>query len=171
MSHAQGASHPHAEAARRSARCAVLTVSDTRGPSDDAGGAAVDAELRKGGHAVVARAWCRDDAVEIRRHAVELLARDDVDALVATGGTGLAPRDVTPEAFAPLLEKALPGFGEAFRRESDAEVGGAAWLSRAGAGVADGRLVAWLPGSPKGAALGARLLAEQLGHVVALLRG
>src|SRR4029079_2902811 len=86
-----------------------------------------------------------------------------------TGGTGLAPRDVTPEAVEPLLDRALPGFGERFRALSAREVGSAAWLSRAGAGVARGRLVVYLPGS-SGAVRQAldELLIPELAHAVRL---
>ena len=156
--------HPHAT--RRTVTCAVLTVSDTRGPGDDAGGDAVARALEAAGHRVVARAYAVDDAGRIRAEAERLLGEAEV--VVATGGTGVAPRDVTPEALAPLVDKALPGFGEAFRRASGAQVGGVAWLSRAGCGIARRRVLAWLPGSPSGASLGATMLAAQLGHLVSL---
>lgn len=156
--------HPHAP--RRTVTCGVLTVSDTRGRGDDAGGDAVARALEAAGHRVVARAYAKDDASAIRAEAERLLAL--AEAVVATGGTGVSPRDVTPEALAPLVEKPLPGFGEAFRRASEAEVGGIAWLSRAGAGVASGRVLAWLPGSPSGAEMGARMLAAELEHLVAV---
>lgn len=157
--------HPHDAHARR-ATCAVLTVSDTRGPGDDAGGDAVARALEAAGHRVAERAYAKDEAAAIRAEVERLLAAAEV--VVATGGTGVSPRDVTPEALAPLVDKALPGFGEAFRRASEADVGSIAWLSRAGAGVARGRVLAWLPGSPSAAALGARMLAEQAGHLLSL---
>jgi molybdenum cofactor biosynthesis protein B len=93
-----------------------------------------------------------------------------VDAVVLTGGTGVAPRDVTPDAVEPLLDRPLPGFGERFRALSWETVGSAAWLSRAGAGVARGRLVVYLPGSA-GAVRQAleSLLIPELVHVVRLL--
>lgn len=141
-------------------------MSDTRGPGDDGGGDAVQRALETAGHRVVLRAYSTDDAARIRAEAERLLG--EAEAVVVTGGTGVAPRDVTPEALAPLVDKHLPGFGEAFRRASEQEVGSVAWLSRAGCGVARGRVLAWLPGSPSGAALGAAMLATELGHLVSL---
>src|SRR5439155_519545 len=94
-----------------------------------------------------------DDVRAIGAAPRAALAHRRVDALIATGGTGMAPRDVTPEALAPLCERPFPGFGELFRMISRADIGSAAWLSRAGAGVARGKLVFWLPGSPAGARL------------------
>jgi molybdenum cofactor biosynthesis protein B len=94
------------------------------------------------------------------------------DAIVTTGGTGIAPRDRTYEAIEALLEKRLDGFGEAFRRLSWDEVGPRAVLSRALAGVHRGRIVAALPGSPKAVVLAVdQVLAPILAHAVALARG
>jgi len=112
----------------------------------------------------------KDDVAAIRRAARAALAKRAVDVVLLTGGTGLSPRDVTPEALEPLLERQLPGFGERFRALSAREVGSAAWLSRAGAGVARGRLVVYLPGS-SGAVRQAlqELLIPELVHAVRLL--
>ena len=148
----------------------MLTVSDTRRGADDVGGARVQALLERAGHAVVARDWARDEAAVIRRAARALLADPAVDLLVVTGGTGVAPRDVTPEALEPLYQRALPGFGEAFRRWSWDQVGAAAWLSRASAGLVSGRLVVLLPGSPRAAELAIRhVLLPELAHVLRLI--
>jgi len=119
---------------------------------------------------VLARTWVRDEVTAIRAALRKQLARRGVDAVVLSGGTGVAPRDVTPDAVEPLLERALPGFGERLRALSWASVGSAAWLSRAGAGVARGRLVVYLPGSA-GAVRQAleALLIPELVHVVRLL--
>lgn len=151
------------------ARVAVLTVSDTRRGPDDLGGAAATRALERGGQRVVARAWSRDGVRAVRSAALRLLARRDVDLLVVTGGTGIAPRDLTPEALEPLYQRALPGFGEAFRRASWDEVGAAAWLSRASAGIVRGRLVVLLPGSPRAVELALRhVLLPELAHVLRL---
>jgi molybdenum cofactor biosynthesis protein B len=160
---------PHGGAAL-AVRCAIVTVSDTRGPSDDRSGDAMAAALERGGHRVVSRAWVKDQRAAIRRATLAALARRTVDVLVLTGGTGVAPRDVTPEAIAPLVTRWLPGFGERFRALSHREVGSAAWLSRAAAGVVRGRLLVMLPGSPAAVRLAAdRLLVPELAHVVRLL--
>jgi len=148
----------------------VLTVSDSRRGPDDVGGALVQSLLERDGHRVIAREWARDHAPSIRRAARALLADDTVDLLIATGGTGITARDVTPEALEPLYERALPGFGEAFRHASWEQVGAAAWLSRASAGIVRGRLVVLLPGAPRAAELAIRhVLLPELPHVLRLL--
>ena len=160
----------HRGGAERRGRCAVITVSDTRGPAEDKSGDRIVAGLERAGHQVVARAWVKDDVAAIRRAARAALARPRVDAVLVTGGTGLAPRDHTPEALRPLLDLELPGFGEIFRMLSYRSVGSAAWLSRAGAGVAKGRLVVWLPGSTRAVDLAiAKLVGPELGHALRLL--
>jgi molybdopterin adenylyltransferase len=137
---------------------AIVTVSDTRRGSADRSGNAIASLLERAGHTVGSRAWVSDDPRAIRRVARAALARDDVDVAILTGGTGLAPRDRTPEALAPLAERVLPGFGEAFRVLSTRQVGTAAWLSRAGAVVVRGRLVFMLPGSTRAVTLAVRRL-------------
>ncbi|TMQ67521.1 MAG: MogA/MoaB family molybdenum cofactor biosynthesis protein [Candidatus Eisenbacteria bacterium] len=160
---------PHGRAGRPAA-CAVVTVSDTRGPRDDRSGDAVARALTRAGHRVVSRAWVRDDVAGIRRAVRAALARRAVDVVVLTGGTGIAPRDRTPEAVRPLLERELPGFGERFRALSVRDVGSAAWLSRAGAGVARGRLIVWLPGATRAVALAiSRVAGPELAHAIRLL--
>jgi molybdenum cofactor biosynthesis protein B len=147
-----------------------VTVSDTREPKTDASGDLLERAFVQAGHRVAARRWVRDERSAIRRAVGTLLQRRDVDVVVVTGGSGIAPRDVTPEALRPLMRPELPGFGERFRAISAQQVGSAAWLSRATAGVARGRLLVLLPGSPRAVALAAEeLLIPELGHVVRLL--
>ena len=147
----------------------MVTVSDTRGPADDSSGDRAQSLLESAGHAVVARRWCGDDVGAIRRLARELLADPLLDALIVTGGTGVAPRDVTPEALAPLVEVPLEGFGERFRARSERQVGSAAWLSRAAAGLHEGRLIVMLPGSTRAVELALEeLVIPELGHVLRL---
>ena len=162
--------HALAQRSPRAIRVAIVTVSDTRRGADDTSGALAETLLTREGHAVVARAWVKDDVRAIRAAVRRALARRDTDVVLTTGGTGVAPRDVTPEAIEPLLDRPLPGFGERFRAISAATVGSAAWLSRAGAGVARGRLVVYLPGS-SGAVREAltTLILPELVHVVRLL--
>ncbi len=162
--------HQSAQAAPRPVVAAIITVSDTRRGADDTSGALAAKLLTAAGCHVGLRAWVHDDIPAIRRAVKQALTRRAVDVVVLTGGTGVAPRDVTPEAVEPMLDRPLPGFGEGFRMRSWDNVGTAAWLSRAGAGVARGRLVVYLPGS-----LGAvrqaleELLIPELVHVVRLL--
>lgn len=137
---------------------AVLTVSDTRTLETDSSGALAVELLEQAGHRVAARRIVTDDASLIR-DAVAAWVRDDgLDVVIVTGGTGITARDVTPEALAPLSDKALPGFGELFRMLSYADIGAAAIQSRAEAFLARGTLVFALPGST-GAV---RLALEQL---------
>lgn len=166
----RGREHARDQRPPRLVGVAIITVSDTRRGADDSSGALAERLLTRKDCTVVARAWVRDDVRAIRAALRRALARAGVDAVVLTGGTGVATRDVTPEAVAPMLERALPGFGERFRALSARTVGSAAWLSRAGAGVARGRLVVYLPGS-SGAVRQAltELLIPELVHVVRLL--
>ncbi len=158
------------EGAPRPVGCAIVTVSDTRrGPADTAG-ALIERKIVRAGHRVTTRAWVKDEPAALRRAVRAALARPATDVLVVTGGTGLGPRDRTPEALAPLAERPVPGFGELFRILSLEQVGSAAWLSRAGAFVAKGRLVVLLPGSRAAVALALeRLLLPELVHAVRML--
>jgi molybdenum cofactor biosynthesis protein B len=153
-------------------RVATITVSDTRTAADDAGGETLRERLGAAGFVVTSGEIVRDDADALRAVVARICDRDEADAIVSTGGTGIAPRDVTYEAVEALLEKRLDGFGEAFRRLSWDQVGARSVLSRAVAGVHRGRIVAALPGSPRGVALAVdALLAPMLAHAVALARG
>ena len=153
-------------------RVAAITVSDTRTIDDDEGGARLRERLEAAGCVVSVRAIVRDEPVLLRAEIARVCDEDLADAIVTTGGTGIAPRDQTFEAIEGLLDKTLEGFGEAFRRLSWDEVGPRAVLSRAVAGVHRGRIVAALPGSPKAVVLAVdRILGPILPHAVALARG
>lgn len=153
-------------------RVATLTLSDTRVPEDDAGGAVLGETLAAAGFAVVSHAIVREDDDAIREAVVARVGDPGVDALVLTGGTGVAPRDRTIEVIAPLFDKPIEGFGEAFRRLSWEQVGPRAILSRAAAGVIRGKVVIALPGSTKAVRLGVEaLIAPTLAHTVDLVHG
>lgn len=150
---------------------AVLTVSDTRTAATDRGGPRVRALLEAAGHRVVDSGIARDEVEAIRAAVRAALARDDCDVVVLTGGTGVAPCDVTPEALAPLLERRLDGFGELFRALSFQAIGPAAMLSRATAGTNGRRALFALPGSPAAVELAiTRLVLPEIGHLLAQLR-
>jgi molybdenum cofactor biosynthesis protein B len=158
----------HRRAAAERVATAVVTVSDSRTLETDSGGALIAELLEGAGHPVASRAVARDEPEEIRRAVEEALARPEARAVIVTGGTGVAPRDVTPESVEPLLERAIPGFGELFRVLSYQEIGSAALLSRALAGLARGRVVFVLPGSRGGVRLAMeKLILPELGHLVA----
>lgn len=148
-------------------RCAVLTVSDTRTEATDTGGQAIVSLLAAGGHTIVSKAILRDEPAQVRAH-VEALVRDEqVQVVITTGGTGISSRDSTYEAVTALLTKRLDGFGELFRMLSFQEIGAAAMLSRACAGVANRRIVICLPGSEHAVRLAmTRLILPELGHLV-----
>jgi len=162
----------HRRAGRRhEAACAILTVSDTRTKETDASGALVGERLREAGHRVHAYEILPDEPARVAGRMREMIADPDVDAVIATGGTGIARRDSTVEAVSGLLEKRLDGFGELFRMLSYQEIGAAAMLSRAVAGVARGTFVVLLPGSRAAVDLAlTKLVVPELGHVVGLLR-
>jgi molybdenum cofactor biosynthesis protein B len=148
----------------------VITVSDTRDLASDRSGQRVVELLTEAGHAVCAREIVVDDRAAISGLIRAGVANPEVDAVVLTGGTGIAPRDVTYEAVRDVLEKPLDGFGELFRSPSYAEIGSAAMLSRAIGGVAGRTAVFALPGSTKAVELGIRkLVAPELGHILGLL--
>ena len=157
----------HRAKAPASVRCAVITVSDTRTDLTDTSGRAIADLLAAHGHAIVHRAIVPDDGQCIGAILDEMLTREDVDAVLTTGGTGISARDGTYEVVSARLEKRLDGFGELFRMLSYTEVGPAAMLSRASAGLARGRIVVAMPGSEAAVGLAMhKLLLPELAHMV-----
>lgn len=128
-------------------RLCVLTVSDSRGPAEDASGDYLVASLREAGHQLADRALLPDDRYRLRATVSAWIADDSVDGILVTGGTGFTGRDSTPEALTPLLDKAMPGFGEMFRSLSYEEIGTSTMQSRAFAGLANATFLFCLPGS------------------------
>ena len=164
--------HEHHAKARRAVACAIVTVSDTRTPETDGSGTCIRTLLEEAGHRVLAYAIRPDDPGTVRAHLEQLLALPGLDAVIVNGGTGIAPRDTTFEAITGLLEKRLDGFGELFRVLSFEQVGAAAMLSRAVAGVANGTVVVSMPGSTAAVELAMeKLVVPELGHMVKIARG
>lgn len=126
---------------------AVLTVSDTRTMEDDKSGAVLVERAEGAGHKVVRREIITDDKAKIEARLRSWIDDPEVDVVITTGGTGLTGRDVTPEAFAAVCEKEIPGFGELFRSISYGIIGTSTIQSRATAGVANGTYLFALPGS------------------------
>jgi len=165
-----GVHHEQRARAPGSVGCGILIVSDSRTVADDASGAVIRTAIEGAGHRVSSHAIVPDERAAIRREVSRALARADVLALIVSGGTGIASRDVTIESLADLWAKELPGFGELLRALSYDEIGSAAYLSRATAGVIEGKFVVVLPGSPAACRLAMeRLVLPELGHVAALL--
>ncbi len=127
---------------------AVMTVSDTRTEADDKSGGVLIQRLTEAGHNLAARAIVRDEADAITVQLKAWIEDADIDVVIATGGTGLTGRDVTPEAFESLYDKEISGFGELFRMISYDKIGTSTIQSRATGGMANATYLFALPGSP-----------------------
>jgi len=162
----------HKDKAHRAIRCAVITASDTRTPETDTSGKKIADLLAAQHHSVVSYQILKDEPTQITAAVQKLLGESEVDAIIINGGTGIAPRDTTFEAIQGLLEKEISGFGEFFRMLSYQDIGSAAMLTRATAGVAKGKVIISLPGSTGAVELGmTKLVLPELGHMLFLLRG
>ena len=129
---------------------AVMTVSDTRTAADDRSGDLLAGRIDEDGHILAARKIVTDDVDRIVGQLRSWIDDAGIDVVITTGGTGLTGRDSTPEAFAQIVEKDIPGFGELFRQLSYDKIGTSTIQSRAVAGVAGGTYLFALPGSPSG---------------------
>ncbi len=146
-------------------KCGVLTVSDTRTEVDDASGDVITSLLERDGHRVVVRDIVKDDREAIRARLTSWIDDPEVEVVIATGGTGVTPRDVTPEALAPLVTKPIPGFGELFRWLSYDDIGASTIQSRAEAALCKQTYVFLLPGSPSACRFAMeKILLSQLDH-------
>lgn len=161
----------HRQAAPEQIGCAVITVSDTRTEETDRSGRIMIESLEAAGHVVAHYAIVPDEPERIREQ-LELCASDErIDAILFNGGTGIASRDTTFDVLSRSLEKELPGFGELFRMLSWEEIGAAAMLSRATAGVFRGRILFSTPGSSNAVRLAMeKLIVPELGHLVYEIR-
>ncbi len=162
----------HRAQAPESVRVFVLTVSDTRTLETDEGGALIESLLEENGHEVLGRVVVRDEIPAIAgavQQASDGLG--DPEVVIVTGGSGIAMRDVSPEALRPLLSRELPGFGEIFRILSFEDIGAAAMLSRAFAGVMGRTLLFVLPGSTHAIQLAMeQIIVPEIGHLVREVR-
>ncbi|GGR50235.1 hypothetical protein GCM10008959_09210 [Deinococcus seoulensis] len=154
----------HRKHGERSVRVAVLTVSDTRTEDTDTSGQYLLGELRARGHEVVGYRVVKDDAVHIRSSLVAFAREATV--VLSTGGTGITGRDVTVPVVESMITKPIPGFGELFRMLSYQQVGGAAMLSRAVAGLVRGSVVFAMPGSLNAVKTAWEgILRDEIGHL------
>ena len=157
----------HRAAAPDAIGCAVLTVSDTRTAETDRSGTLIRSALTERGHQLVDYQIVKDEPAQIRPLIEAWAGNPAIQAIVTNGGTGIAARDTTYDVVASLLEKRLDGFGELFRMLSYAEIGAAAMLSRAVAGVYRDTVVFVLPGSANAVGLALdKLILPELPHVV-----
>ena len=145
----------------------VVTVSDTRTIETDTSGKAIADLLGRAGHVVHGRTILKDEPGEVAAIVARCIADPTVDVVITTGGTGITSRDSTFEAIDGLLEKGLDGFGELFRMLSYPEIGAAAMLSRATAGLAGRTIIIALPGSEQAVRLAMeKLVLPEIGHLV-----
>jgi len=153
-------------------RVGILTISDSvsAGKSQDGSGPRVAARCKELGWEVVATAVCADDRAAIESFLKETADSNSVDVILTTGGTGLGPRDVTPEATVAVIERAIPGFPECMRAAGAAKTPRAI-LSRGAAGIRGTTIIINLPGSPTGAVESLNVVADLLPHSVAVLHG
>jgi len=164
----------HKEKAPKSLGFAIVVCSTSRYRDLKAGRRVLDESgdliaeaLEKHGHRVASRVMVPDNKSLIRRSVKEALRSRDVDALITCGGTGISPTDVTVETVEPLLEKRLEGFGEIFRWLGYGEIGSAAVVTRAIAGVVRGKVVFCVPGSPQAARLCLeKLILPEAAHII-----
>jgi molybdenum cofactor biosynthesis protein B len=151
----------HKEAGKPiAARCAVLTLSDTRTVADDVSGQRIVSMLQEAKHHVVEQFILKDDPASLDAALDELLSRGDIDLILTTGGTGIARRDQTIDVIERKIVMPLPGFGELFRMLSWEQIGSGAMLSRAVAGIAQGKIIFAMP----------RLILPEVGHLVYEMR-
>ncbi len=161
----------HRHVAPTSVNCFVVTISDSRTEETDQSGGMMKQLLMKANHRVNGYKIIKDDVNMIKQTMIELVRRDDIDVILMNGGTGIAKRDVSYEAVNELLEKEMTGFGELFRYLSYEEIGPAAMLSRAIAGVYENRAIFLVPGSTGAVRLAMeKLILPEIGHVVRELK-
>jgi molybdenum cofactor biosynthesis protein B len=157
----------HKKHAHGSVNCAVITVSSTRSKENDVSGKTIISLLEGNGHTVLYYDVVKDDISAIQSSLDHNLKEQGVEAIILNGGTGIGKKDVTMEAVESFLEKELVGFGEIFRYLSYKEIGSAAILSRATAGVAMEKIIFCLPGSTNACKLAMeKLIIPELGHMV-----
>jgi len=172
-------SKKHKEKAPKSLSFAIVTISTSRyrdsqarKPVTDESGELIIKTLREHGHTVAEQQLITDNKSIIQKTIRRMLNSPKIDAIITCGGTGITPADVTIEAVRPVLDKVLPGFGELFRQLTYQEIGSAAVMSRAIGGVAKGKAVFCLPGSPHAVKLCLeRLILPETAHIVLHARG
>jgi len=167
-------SRKHKAAAPKRLSILVVTCSTSKygdknlgKPIEDISGDIIERFMKEAGHEISGRRLISDSEAMIKQVVREAAVSSNIDAVIITGGTGIAPRDVTIDAVRVLLDKELPGFGELFRKISYDSIGSAALMSRALAGVMRGKAIFCLPGSPDGVELALKnLVIPEIGHII-----
>jgi molybdopterin adenylyltransferase len=161
------AHHEHKAHAPTTTGCMVLTCSDTRTPETDTSGQLIQRLLQEHGHTVCTYHLVKDEPEQIQFQIAQGTANKNVQAIIINGGTGIARRDATFEAVDDMLEKRLDGFGEIFRLLTYQEIGSPAIMSRATAGIINGRVLFSIPGSEQAVRLAMeKLILPELGHLI-----
>src|ERR1041385_3906091 len=162
--------HEHKERGKKNIRFFVVTVSDTRDETTDTSGQTIRSLLENHQHETVGYRIVKDEPEQIENLLSEALAKNDVDAVIVNGGTGIAPRDGTYEVVSRFLATPLDGFGEIFRFLSYQDIGSAAMMSRAAAGTARGKILISVPGSSGAVKLAMeKLILPEIRHMVSQL--
>ena len=157
----------HKHKSPKNVNCAVLIISDSRTEQSDESGKLIKQMLKKNGHSVASYCILKNDAASIQKKLDELLAEENLQVIIASGGTGISHLDVTVETITPYLEKKLDGFGELFRFLTYQEIGSGSILSRAIGGVARGKVILCLPGSVGAVSLAMeKIILPEIGHLV-----
>jgi molybdenum cofactor biosynthesis protein B len=163
---------PHPDSQNFAVNCAVITVSDTRTPESDRSGQIIQQLLQNAGHQISIYTIVKDEPVAIQELLEYLEHQFELEAIIFTGGTGIAPRDTTYDIVSDWLTKTIPGFGEIFRYLSYQEIGSRAIASRATAGVKNQKLVFSLPGSSNAVELAiSKLILPELNHLIKQVQG
>ena len=159
--------HEHKTHDNKSVGCAVLVTSDSRTAETDESGKLIKQRLFDCGHKVVYYTILKNNAQAIKNKITELLKQDDVQVIITSGGTGLSHKDVTVDTIQPMLQKTLDGFGELFRHLTYQELNTASIMSRAIAGVINGKVIICFPGSLGAATLAMdKIILPEIGHLV-----
>jgi molybdenum cofactor biosynthesis protein B len=153
------------------ARCAIITLSDTRTPDTDTSGQTIRKLLEADGHEIATYQLIKDEPSQLEPLLDDLLSKSDIDVIITNGGTGISARDQTISSIEQVLDRPLPGFGELFRMLSFQQIGSGAMLSRATGGIARGKVIFAMPGSSKAVELAmARLIIPELKHLLRELK-
>lgn len=159
--------HEHKTHENKIVGCAVLVTSDSRTEDTDESGKLIRQRLSANGHKVVYYTILKNDALLLKNKILELTKNDEVQVIITSGGTGLSHKDVTVDTVQTMLEKKLDGFGELFRQLTYQELGTASIMSRATAGVINGKVILCFPGSLGAATLAMdKIILSEIGHMV-----
>jgi molybdopterin adenylyltransferase len=159
--------HEHKTHENKTVGCAVLVTSDSRTEETDESGKLIKQRLLDKGHKVVYYTILKNDAAVLKNKIIELIKQEEVQVIITSGGTGLSHKDVTVNTVQSMLEKQLDGFGELFRQLTYQELGTASIMSRATAGIINGKVIICFPGSLGAATLAMdKIILPEIGHLV-----